>query len=71
MRPGVDVADRLTDRRVAMTILYRETSQFIAVILFIVLIYLSVHLHVFFHSLISSSSPPSPSGWLPQFFFFV
>lgn len=68
MRPGVDVADRLTDRRVAMTILYRETSQFIAVILFIVLVYLSVHLHVFFHSLISSSSPPSPSGWLPQFF---
>lgn len=69
MRPGVDVADRLTDRRVAMTILYRETSQFIAVILFIVLVYLSVHLHVFFHSLISSSSPPSPSGWLPHFSF--
>lgn len=59
----VDVADRLIDRQVTWAICYLGRSQSISVTLFIILVYLSVHLHVFFHSLIGGSSilrlPPS------------
>ena len=68
MGPGVDVVDRLTDRPVAMTICYLGGSRSISVTLSIVpSSNLSVHLRVFFPSLIGSSSSTRHS---PSFFFF-
>lgn len=61
MGPGVDVVDRLTDRPVAMTICYLGGSRSISVTLSIApSSNLSVHLRVFFHSLIGSSSSTRP-----------
>lgn len=61
MGPRVDVADRWIDRPVAMTIHYLGGVGPSLSRSFIVRVYRPVHLRVFFHSVISSSSPRSPS----------
>lgn len=71
MGPGVDVADRLTDRPVAMTIRYLGGSRPVSVTLLAVLVYLSVHLGVDFplsHRLFlpSLALGSAPLGLLPD-----